>query len=761
MASIEDSKYFKKSSSEILRYLNDLSQSLISTSADELLQALPEKVCDLLSVPICILWNKEQDKPKFKVIATYGEVDDKYKRIEMDLGHPGVQYILNRDKVLSLVNVNEATFRLADIDELNKRRWISFLSIPLKIESEIVGILDVFTKDTRHFNNSEKNLFNILANFASLCIQKKYFVKGKKEIYDDREKLQDLTAIMLEMTATSEANEVWSLLRKGALKLVGSKPRIWIGRLNHQNGKFESVELNNTSELEFGIGITNKALIEGKTIIANDVLSDEWSKTYHKRWSDTRSQMSVPILIDKVPIRENLEVKTGSKRIGILNIESSKIDNFPETYQKRLLLLARHTALRLERIEFYNKLVAIREIEREITKAQNFDEIIKIVIKGITTILEFTWVNISLINSDRTSIKSDYISGLPKDKKEEFKKMALHNLDSDDIQANIVRNKQIKVPDNDDPGLDKEIFKKFGHEDIIRVFIPMIEPLNNLVIGTVEAGYKREYRQHIYEQDVQILKGFVEHAVHAIERRKSGLIDRITHELKSPVVGIRSHASFLQRRFSDINLAPSTIAIKFEDILTDCDLLLYQIRQIEYFLGRSYSEKPKVESVIVFRDIVVKTVNQLKPILNEYGLHVKGVRYEFGDAARMAILTDKVMLNQVIYNLLINAIKYAEKNPGQFKILLEASEYKENLMIKFKDWGIGIVEDDVNKIFEEGFRSLDAIKKVGGSGLGLSISIAIIQQLGGSLKLVNNSKPTEFHLILPKIFKEAPNDSFR
>lgn len=761
MTSIKDKEYFNNFYSKTLRALNDLSQSLISASADELIQVVPEKVCDLLSVPICILWNKEEDKPKFKVIATYGEVDDKYKRIEMDLVHPGVEYLFKRDKVLSLLNVNEATFRLADIEELNKRQWISFITIPLKIETRIVGILDVFTKETRQFNKQEKDSFKILANFASLCIQKKYFVKDKKEIYDDREKLQDLTAIMLEMTATSETNEVWSLLRKGALKLVGSKPRIWIARLNHLNGKFESVEVNNTSELEFGTGIGSKALIEGKAIIANDVLSDEWSKTYHQHWPDTRSQISVPILIDKVPIRENLEVKAGFKWIGILNIESSKINNFPEIYQERLLLLARHTALRLERIEFNKKLVTIREIERKITKAQNLDEIIKIVIKGITEILDFTWVNISLINSDQTSIISDSIFGLPEDKKKDFQKMALHNLDSNDIQANIIRTKQIKVPDNDDPGLDQEIFKKFGHEDLIRVFIPMIEPLNNLVIGTVEAGYKREYRQYIYEQDVQILKGFVEHAVQAIERRKSGLIDRITHELKSPIVGIRSHASFLQRRFSDKNLALSTIAIKFEDILTDCDLLLYQVRQIEYFLGRSYSEKPKFESVIVFRDIVVKTVNQLKPILNEYGLHVKGVRYEFGEAARMAIFTDKVMLNQVIYNLLINAIKYAEKDPEQFKILLEASEYKENLMIKFKDWGIGVAEEDAEKIFEEGFRSLDAIKKIGGSGLGLSISIAIIQQLGGSLRLVNNSKPTEFHLILPKTFKEAPNDSFR
>ena len=71
--------------------------------------------------------------------------------------------------------------------------------------------------------------------------------------------------------------------------------------------------------------------------------------------------------------------------------------------------------------------------------------------------------------------------------------------------------------------------------------------------------------------------------------------------------------------------------------------------------------------------------------------------------------------------------------------------------MKFKDWGIGIKQAYVEKIFEDGFRTPEAIEKdVSGSGLGLTISRLIMQHLGGDLILANNFKPTEFHLLLPK-----------
>lgn len=104
----------------------------------------------------------------------------------------------------------------------------------------------------------------------------------------------------------------------------------------------------------------------------------------------------------------------------------------------------------------------------------------------------------------------------------------------------------------------------------------------------------------------------------------------------------------------------------------------------------------------------------------------------------------------MVYNLLVNSIKYAEKDPKKFRIRLEATEEKTTFTIKFKDWGIGIKEEDKEKIFREGFRSREAIAKEAGLGLGLAISKEIMKRLGGDLILHRLSKPTEFYVILPK-----------
>lgn len=103
----------------------------------------------------------------------------------------------------------------------------------------------------------------------------------------------------------------------------------------------------------------------------------------------------------------------------------------------------------------------------------------------------------------------------------------------------------------------------------------------------------------------------------------------------------------------------------------------------------------------------------------------------------------------------MNSIKYAKKDPNQFKIKLEFEEQHNQICIKFKDWGNGIKFEDRDKIFEEGFRSTEAVQSDAvGSGLGLTIARNIMRQLGGDLVLNNLYKPTEFQMILPKEWKE-------
>ena len=115
------------------------------------------------------------------------------------------------------------------------------------------------------------------------------------------------------------------------------------------------------------------------------------------------------------------------------------------------------------------------------------------------------------------------------------------------------------------------------------------------------------------------------------------------------------------------------------------------------------------------------------------------------------LYVDKAKLNQAVFNLLINSIKYAEDNPEYFKISLEIEETRDSYIIKFKDWGIGIRRGLEEKIFENGFWTPEAINKnVTGSGLGLTIARGIMREMGGDLRLGTNPKPTEFQMVLPK-----------
>lgn len=378
------------------------------------------------------------------------------------------------------------------------------------------------------------------------------------------------------------------------------------------------------------------------------------------------------------------------------------------------------------------------------------------VIKGIIEILDFEVVNISLVDFETKRIKTEYVGGIPEDEIEEFKKDADHSLDSGDIQASIVENKQTEVPDSDDPRFDKSVYTKYKHENLIRVFIPMIEPLKNRVIGTLEAGYNRQYRNYIYESDVLTLQSFVDYVVQALEQnseqKRSEMFDKVTHEFRSPIVGIRSHASFIQRRLQE--LPGWLIDQKLEDILTDCEILLIQVAEIEYLMGGSReSQRSKIEKTFIFRDVVYKAIKQLSPIVIEQGFSIDNIDYSniSPQAKNLMVKIDKIKLNQVVYNLLMNSIKYAKNDPNKFKIVIEIDDSKKNLIVKFKDWGIGIQEKYQKEIFEEGFRCPEAIQKnVTGSGLGLAISRSNMIELGEDLVLSNNANPTEFHLIIAR-----------
>ena len=104
-----------------------------------------------------------------------------------------------------------------------------------------------------------------------------------------------------------------------------------------------------------------------------------------------------------------------------------------------------------------------------------------------------------------------------------------------------------------------------------------------------------------------------------------------------------------------------------------------------------------------------------------------------------AFMGDKDRIEQVITNIISNAIKYT---PNGGKINIKAGKLYGDLLVEIKDNGIGIPKEDRNRIFERFYRVDKArSRESGGTGLGLSIALEIIHQHGGHIGLVDKEGP--------------------
>jgi signal transduction histidine kinase/GAF domain-containing protein len=739
-----------------IELLSEVSRLVTSILPTEFLQLVPEKACSLLSAPVCVLWKLDPNAQEFRVIGTAGTVDGKYKDLALSLTAPNVQRLLAHLDVSVLPNVTEHPSYTYHA-EAKAQGWISLISTPLRVGSELVGLLDVYTYRPRNFAAWEKHLFTSFGCLTAEAIQKAELLQGNHDRLIGNKRLEQLTEVMLKLTEKRTIDDLlWQLLRD-SLSLV-NQTKGCITRTDYKSG--EQVIVRSTEKkgerqrLGFEKGIIGQAVATQRPVRENNVLQNH---NYHLFWQDTKSELAIPILINDARVLVERKIQLKPKLIGVINLESSQPGAFSEADENCIWVLARYAALMIERIEFDQKLEGLRLIEKRIAGNRDFDQTIRLVIEGIIDTLGYEFVNISLVAPQENLIETKYIEGLTDEDVTEFKKLAKHSLDSDDIQASMVRSPAIEVPDKNDERLDNVIARRFNHDQLVRVFIPMIGPASKQVIGTVEAGYKRQFRPYIYDKDVLILKGFVEHAVQLLEQNKPGMIERLIHELKSPIVGIRSHASLLQRRRSE--LSDDLILNKFDDIISDSEILLQQVGKLSLFFGHpiiSTGKKERREKTVIFKDIVIKTINQLKPQIKERGFDLSKIEYRLSDVNRVALYVNKAQISQVVFNLLMNAVKYAEDDSQQFRLSVRVDEDEQNFILKFSDWGIGVKKGLEEKIFGWGFRTSEAIdKNVSGTGLGLTVAREIMRDIKGDLKLVRNYKPTEFYMILPKKLQET------
>ncbi|HAU66380.1 MAG: Histidine kinase [Candidatus Uhrbacteria bacterium GW2011_GWF2_39_13] len=149
--------------------------------------------------------------------------------------------------------------------------------------------------------------------------------------------------------------------------------------------------------------------------------------------------------------------------------------------------------------------------------------------------------------------------------------------------------------------------------------------------------------------------------------------------------------------------------------------------------------------VVDLQLILRKTIDRLTPLAQKQQVTLTFFPTNF---VQILIVTSKELLEQAITNVIHNAVQYNKRN-GQVDV--SASVQENTAIVLVKDTGIGITQEDLQKVFDRFYRvEKSRSRQTGGSGLGLSIVQSIIYSLGGLISLTSElNEGTTVRIVLP------------
>jgi two-component system, OmpR family, phosphate regulon sensor histidine kinase PhoR len=204
------------------------------------------------------------------------------------------------------------------------------------------------------------------------------------------------------------------------------------------------------------------------------------------------------------------------------------------------------------------------------------------------------------------------------------------------------------------------------------------------------------------------------------ENYRKEFLQNLSHELKTPIFAIQGYVETL------LNGALNNPSVNQKFLVNtsrNIDRLVNLVDDLDEISKLESGQQQLNNSTFIIQDLVEDAFNSLSLKAEEKGIHYfvkKGCEFP------LEVYADKEKIRQVLTNLIDNALKYGKQNGS-----IETSFYKldgKRVLVEISDDGSGISEEHLNRIFERFYRTdLARSRKVGGSGLGLSICKHIIE----------------------------------
>ena len=215
------------------------------------------------------------------------------------------------------------------------------------------------------------------------------------------------------------------------------------------------------------------------------------------------------------------------------------------------------------------------------------------------------------------------------------------------------------------------------------------------------------------------------------------LLNSLSHELRTPIAAIIGATDNLQTNSS--NLTP----LNKNELIGEISKASFRLnQQVENLLNMSRLDSGFIQPKKDWCDIIELVYDVVKRIESSNSQHKITINI---NPSIPLFKTDKGMLDQVIYNLLNNAVQYTA--PGS-SIDIVAACYGDVLQLNIEDNGNGFPKEEIDHVFDKFYRLKNTAP--GGTGLGLSIVKGFTEALGGTVSLANkDTGGASFQVALP------------
>jgi signal transduction histidine kinase len=222
-----------------------------------------------------------------------------------------------------------------------------------------------------------------------------------------------------------------------------------------------------------------------------------------------------------------------------------------------------------------------------------------------------------------------------------------------------------------------------------------------------------------------------------VEARRRELVAWVSHDLRTPLAGIRAMAEALE---DDVAPDPATyhrrIREEVDSLAAMVDDLLSLSRLQSGQLSLTLEQVP-------LRELVSDTLASAAPLARERGVTLSG---ECAD--EVTAYVDEAALGRALTNLVVNAVRYT---PPDGTVSVTAERTGDAALVRVADSCGGIPDDDLPRVFEAGWRG-SAARTPGageGAGLGLAVVRGVLGSLGGEVRVRNEGPGCVFEVEVP------------